>query len=90
MGLLRLSVRLPLALAEATLTAVTVTLWAAGMAEGAVYNPLPEIVPVAPAPPVMPFTCHKTAVLAVPVTVALNWVVELSRVEEAPETLTLI
>ena len=43
-----------------------------GIVCGAVYNPLWEIVPFAGSPPVTLFTCQVTAVLAVPVTVAVN------------------
>ena len=50
-------------------TAVTVTCrTAAGL--GAVYSPLLEIVPTCEFPPATVFTCHCTAVLVVPVTVA--------------------
>lgn len=43
-----------------------------GMALGAVYRPVDEIVPVADAPPAVPSTSHETAVLLVPETVAEN------------------
>jgi len=53
-------------------TAVTVTVAGLGTAEGAVYSPEVEIVPTVEFPPVAPFTCQVTAVLEVPVTVAVN------------------
>jgi hypothetical protein len=53
-------------------TAVTVTVAGLGTAEGAVYSPEVEIVPTDEFPPVTPFTCQVTAVLEVPVTVAVN------------------
>jgi len=39
---------------------------------GAVYRPVELMVPTLLFPPVMPFTCHVTAVLEAPVTVAVN------------------
>ena len=57
---------------SATLVAVTVTVFGDGAVAGAVYKPLAEIVPHAgPAQPA-PVTVHVTAVLELPVTVALN------------------
>jgi hypothetical protein len=53
-------------------TAVTVTVAGLGTAEGAVYSPEEVIVPTVEFPPVTPFTCQVTAVLEVPVTVAVN------------------
>jgi hypothetical protein len=53
-------------------TAVTVTVAGLGTAEGAVYSPDVEIVPTVESPPVTPLTCQVTAVLEVPVTVAVN------------------
>ena len=72
------------------LTAVIVMLVADGMVAGAVYRPLVEMVPVTAEPPVTPLTCQETAVFVVPATVAVNCVVVPRRVEEAPETLTVI
>ena len=70
---------------SAAATAVTVTCkgcWG----EGAVYRPLVEIVPDWVFPPVTPFTCHVTAVLVDPVTVAWNcWVAPAARVTEVGE-----
>jgi hypothetical protein len=60
----------PLALGDATLTAVTVTLAGDASTFGAVYVPLAEIVPALEFPPACPFTSHITAVSDVPVTVA--------------------
>jgi len=57
-------------LGEATLTAVTVTVFVVGMLAGGVYTPPVVIVPTVPLPPVTPFTCHVTALLARLVTVA--------------------
>ena len=60
---------------SAALVAVTVTLAGEGIAEGAVYNPVPLIVPQAAALHPLPCTFHVTAVLEVPTTDALNcWV----------------
>jgi hypothetical protein len=53
-------------------TAVTVTVAGLGTAEGAVYSPEVEIVPTDEFPPVTLFACQVTAVLEVPVTVAVN------------------
>ena len=49
-----------------------VTVEVAGMAIGAVYTPAAEIVPDVAEPPATPLTDHVTAVLALPVTVAVN------------------
>jgi hypothetical protein len=43
-----------------------------GTAPGATYIPLFEIYPVAWLPPVTPFTFHVTALLELPLTVAVN------------------
>ncbi|MGH9208426.1 MAG: hypothetical protein ACRD1G_18045, partial [Acidimicrobiales bacterium] len=53
-------------------TAATVTVAGLGTAAGAVYSPDVETVPTVALPPVTPFTCQVTAVLLVPVTVAVN------------------
>ena len=58
-----------LLLASATLVAVTVC---EPVVAGAVYKPVLEIVPVALLPPLMLSTDHVTAVLVVPLTVAVN------------------
>ncbi len=62
------------ALARGSLAAVAVMVRLAdgGMAEGAVYNPPAEIVPVAALPPATPFTLQFTAAELAPVTVAVN------------------
>jgi hypothetical protein len=60
-----------LAVASATLTAVTVTL-GFGVDAGALYSPPEEIVPVTVFPAVTPFTSHETAEFFVPVTIAVN------------------
>jgi len=52
-------------------TAIAVTVTCSGcVGEGALYRPVAEIVPVWLLPPVTPLTCHVTAVLVEPVTVA--------------------
>ena len=51
--------------------AITVTALDGTLA-GAVYSPVALIVPVVAFPPVTLFTCHVTAVFAVPETVAVN------------------
>jgi hypothetical protein len=48
----------------------------AGIDAGGVYKPPVEIVPTAADPPVVPFTCHVTAVFVSPVTVAVNCAVD--------------
>ena len=53
-------------------TAFTATVAGLGMTLGAVYNPFVLIVPTVALPPVVPFTCHVTAVFVVPVTVSVN------------------
>src|SRR3981081_2319380 len=70
--------------------AVTVTVAGLGTAEGAVYSPEVEIVPTVELPPVTPFTCQVTAVLEVPVTVAVNcWVFAIGTEADAGATETL-
>jgi len=51
--------------------AVTVTV-IEDVTNGAAYSPVAEIVPTCELPPPTPFTCHCTAVLVEPVTVAVN------------------
>jgi len=46
-----------------------------GNAEGAVYKPDVEIVPLVEVPPIALSTCQVTVVLFVPVTVAVNCIV---------------
>ena len=66
------TVALALSVGSATEVAVTVAFPAVA---GAVYKPVLEIVPVVLLPPLMPSTDHVTAVLVVPLTVAVNcWV----------------
>ena len=60
---------------SAALVAVTVTAAGEGSAAGAPYNPLDETVPTVEFPPGTPFTLHVTAVLEVPLTLAVNWCV---------------
>jgi hypothetical protein len=48
---------------------------------GAVYRPVPLIVPAVALPPTTPSTDHVTAVLPVPVTVAVNCVVPFAPTE---------
>jgi hypothetical protein len=62
------------------------TVFGEGSVAGGVYRPVAEIVPVAAAPPLTPFTSHVTAVLVLLVTVAVNCVVPPSRVWLAPLT----
>ena len=65
----------PVRLVSASDTAVTVAVKVDDTVDGAVYIPVPEIVPTVELPPVTPLTCHVTAMLDVLVTVALNaWV----------------
>ena len=71
------------------LTAEIVTVFGFGTDAGDVYNPVAEIVPVAVAPPVIPFTCHVTAWLAAFATVAVNCVVVPTRVDVFPATPTV-
>jgi hypothetical protein len=68
----------PVSAGAATLTAVIDTGFAAGIVAGGVYKPAAEIVPTAAEPPLTPFTCHVTALLVSPVTVAVNWAVDPS------------
>src|ERR1700761_2367486 len=48
------------------------------------------MVPTVELPPVVPLTCHVTAVLVAFVTVAVNCVVAPRRVEAAPATVTVV
>src|SRR5215472_1524855 len=58
---------------ELVSTAVIVTVAGLGVPfAGAAYNPVASIVPCVESPPLVPFTCHVTAVLLDDVTVALN------------------
>jgi hypothetical protein len=73
---------------SATDTAVTVTVIATAVA-GAVYIPLPVIVPTCAFPPATLLTCHCTAVLEAPVTVAWNCsVAPATTVDEGAEIAT--
>jgi hypothetical protein len=78
-----------LLVASATLVAVTACGppgWA-----GAVYKPMALIVPLVAFPPWTPSTDHVTAVLVVPVTVAVNGVVPLTGTEaDVCDRVTLI
>jgi len=59
------------------------------VAPGAVYKPVPEIVPVAADPPATPLTSHVTDVSAMFVTVALNCCVSFTTtVDDVGEMLT--
>lgn len=61
----------------------------AGTAAGAVYKPLLLIVPTVALPLVRLLTCQVTAVLALPVTVAVNcWVCPVGTLVKVGETLT--
>ncbi len=57
---------------SARLVAFIVTVAGFGTRAGAVYNPLEEIIPTVLLPPATSFTLQVTAVLPVPVTLALN------------------
>src|SRR5438876_896764 len=71
-------------------TAVTVTVAGLGTTEGAVYRPELEIVPTVALPPLTPFTCQVTAVLAVFCTVAVNcWVPPVATVADSGEIVML-
>ena len=61
-----------LAVESATLVALTLTAPPAGRIAGAVYSPLPEIVPAVAFPPATPFTAQVTPVFELPVTLAAN------------------
>ena len=58
---------------SASETAVILTADGFGTVFGAVYTPDALIVPTAPFPPSTPPALQATAVLVVPVTVAVNW-----------------
>src|SRR6185437_13770050 len=76
-------------LASAALVAVIVSVAGLGRVEGAENKPLVLIVPSVGLPPAMPFTVQATAVLEVPVTVALNsWLVPRLMVALVGSTLT--
>ena len=60
------------ALLSALLEAVTVTVGGEGIALGAVYKPLGEIVPAVALPPATPPANHVTPLFEVPVTIAWN------------------
>ena len=60
------------ALLSALLDAVTVTVGGEGIALGAVYQPLGEIVPAVALPPAIPPANHVTLLFEVPVTIAWN------------------
>ena len=68
---------------SAWLVAVTVTAAGLGSTAGAVYTP-ETIVPRLALPPAIPFTLHVTALLLLPVTVAVNGCELPSRTLEAP------
>jgi len=73
----------------AELVAVTVTSAGEGTAGGAVYIPVPLIVPQAAALQPLPCTVHVTTVFEVPTTDALNcWVVPSTTEVEAGVTVT--
>jgi hypothetical protein len=55
--------------------AAMVTAAGEGTAAGAVYKPVASIVPCVGSPPVIPFTCHVTAVLELLATEAVNFFV---------------
>jgi hypothetical protein len=66
------TIALPCAVPTTVLTAETVTYPRLGAVAGAVYRPALVMVPTLESPPEIPFTCHATDWLAVPVTVAWN------------------
>jgi hypothetical protein len=70
---------------------ITVMVTAAGLGieAGAVYSPVPDMVPCVVLPPVTPFTCQITSVFLVFFTVAVNCVVdEVATVAVVGETST--
>jgi hypothetical protein len=79
----------PVAEPLAWLTAAIVTGFCAGITAGAVYKPLGEIVPREADPPETPFTSHVTLLFVEPPIVAVNCVVDPSRVCGLPLTETV-
>lgn len=79
-GLRTVSAALAKTVGSATLVALIVTGLDAGSAAGAVYFPLASIKPTAALPPVIPLTDHVTAVVAAPLTMALNCCVLLTEI----------
>jgi hypothetical protein len=73
---------------NAVLCAVIVT-GAPGAVAGAVYTPKVEMVPSADDPPTTLFTSQVTAVVLVPVTVAVYWPVWLNSTFAGPLTATV-
>jgi hypothetical protein len=71
-----------LVVGNATVTAVIVTIPAAGIEVGGVYRPLVEIVPTVLDPPAIAFTCQVTAMFE------LNCAVDPSRTSAGPLTIT--
>jgi hypothetical protein len=77
------------ALASATLVATTVTVAGLGTVAGAVKSPVELMVPSVELPPATPFTVHRTEVLLVPLTPAINCRIAPVEIDEAAgETLT--
>ena len=77
--------------AEADETALMTTVLEAGIAAGAVYTPEVVMVPREAFPPTISFTRHVTAVLVVPLTVAVNALLAANRtVAEVGEMVTVI
>ncbi len=64
---------------DATLVAVTVTVFGDGMTAGGVYTPEAEIVPTVPLPPAIEFTVHVTPVFVALATLAVKVELEPSR-----------
>jgi len=82
-------VALPAAELIVWLVAWIVTDGELGRTLGAVYSPMLEIVPTVGFPPEMLFTLQLTAVLAAPVTEAVNcWVLPSNTLEPGDETVT--
>jgi hypothetical protein len=70
-------------------TAVTVTMFGAGTAFGAVYIPFESMVPIVEFPPPMPFTCQLTLVFVEKVTVAVNCRVCAATTDTVPGLTTM-
>ena len=87
-GLRMLSCAEPDTLGEATLTAVMVTVFEAGIVAGGVYTPAVLMVPTVLLPPGTPSTCHVTAVLVMLLTAAVKLAVVPSRTWLPPLTVT--
>lgn len=78
-------------LGSACETAVTLTVAGFGTLAGAAYIPTEEIVPRVASPPLTPFTCQVTAVLAALETAAVNCcVLPVCTLADVGERMTII